>query len=99
MAVGTAFTTRHDSPLSFDTFQIDRCTPVPCGPDTSTSPLGDTLMSGSPYAWIGSTMRGTPHVICGFAAPAPELGARAGASAVMANSPTAHRPSFIPDRP
>ena len=45
---GTAFTTRHESPLSLEMFQIERCTPVPCGPDTCTSPLGPTLMSGSP---------------------------------------------------
>src|SRR5437870_5186793 len=60
---GRPCTTRHESPLSTERFQIERCPPVPCGPDTWTSPVGPILMSGSPYRWMGSTIRGTPKVI------------------------------------
>src|SRR4051794_40522514 len=57
-----ACASRYESPPSTEMFQMERCTPVPCGPDECTVPFGLTIMFGSPYAWIGSTMRGTPNV-------------------------------------
>src|SRR3954454_16941997 len=74
---GTSCTSRHESPLSTEMFQTDRWVPVPAGPETSTSPgrsvfAGPTLMSGSPYMWIGSTIRGTPKDTFG---PVPGFGA------------------------
>ena len=49
-------------------------------------PLGATLMSGSPYTWIGSTTRGTPNLIAPGRTVAPEAGVNATARAV---APTA----------
>src|SRR5690242_10896318 len=40
-----------------------RCVPVPCGPVAWTAPeRGFTSRLGSPYTWIGSTIRGTPKL-------------------------------------
>src|SRR5690348_16950175 len=47
-----------------------RWVPVPCGPVAWTAPvLGFTSRFGSPYTWIGSTIRGTPKLTGEVLAP------------------------------
>ena len=51
-------------PPSVDSFQMLLWVPVPHGPlSYHRVPSGPILMSGSPYAWVGSTTTALPNVI------------------------------------
>ncbi len=87
-----------------------RCVPVPCGPVAWIAPVfGFTSRFGSPYTWIGSTMRGTPNdgpvavaacVGAVRAAPAASASGRSKAvrrmrvTPVRAGAPNARRPRW-----
>src|SRR5438874_13199161 len=88
--IGDECKARNVFPPSCDQSQMLRCVPVPHGPLTYTF-LPEMRMSGSPKAWIGSTIVALPKVTLGACAAGVDEAAASG----TANAPAARTASIF----